>query len=989
MTQRAIHIRGIAAFTLASLAVLVWYLSPGQRTFEESERLLLDARLKLSLRQFQEAEATALKFEPRDQQFAAALLVAGEAATRDGRFQDARQHYQRVPRDGSENAVLAARSQGEVCRELGLLSEAISQYRECLSHDSRNISARQRLAYLLQVSGQRWEAREQFVELLKSRQINMEELCLLGDIERPLDEETYLLKCQRVAPNDLHVGLGLAVDQIARGLHAQALPQLNAVASQWSDSLSVQAMRGEALFETHAWSELQAWHAKLQGRPVNHPDIWFVRGLWARHLGRLDVAVRCFAEAVHLVSEHRRANFQLSQVLIAINDSAAPDFVERSRLQFELTHDFDRVLNAKQRQDERVVERIVANLEASGRLLEAQAWANQVASHSPSSEWAVHAMKRLTPQLADQSTLTIASADLVRKHDLLRFPLPDKNFGARDDSSPPGESGSDPGAIRFEELNVGVDFVYEPGSDPATKGVRMFEQTGGGVGVIDFDHDSWPDLFFTQGMHWPTGSERPEFSAKLHDQLFRNVSGQAVDVTQLALPADQGFGQGCSVGDINGDGFADLYVGNVGGNQLLLNNGDGTFSDITAEAGIVGETWTSSCVIADLNGDGAPDLFDVTYVTGPGVYSLICNGRGCSPKGFDGLPDRVWINQGDGRFQPSKHALPVEGSKGLGVVAFRLPSDSRLHLFVANDQVPNFFLKNEIPDEPLDVKFSNNGFVMGLAFNEHGLAMAGMGIAADDVNGDGLIDFLVTNFKDEPNTLYMQDANGLFSDATRRAGLHTPSIPFVSWGTQFLDADLDGDPDLVVVSGHVDDYRDVGGQYHMRPQLFRNNGRGQFDELRAAEVGPYFERSFLGRGLARLDWDQDGRMDFAVSNIGERASLVRNASRGNGRFLTVQLNATTTARDAIGAQVEVQTSRGKWLKQLVAGDGYMASNERCVPFGLEAADVVDVVRVSWPSGRVSVVERVPSDSVLTLVEGATLGSLRRASSDLSIAVRCE
>ncbi len=971
------------------MSVFAWQLLPRHRTLVELERLLLDARLKLELRQFKDAETTALSFRSSDPQFAEALLVAGEAATRDARLDDARHHYQRVPRNGSPTAALAARSQAEVCRELGLITEAISQYRECLSHDPQNVSARQRLAYMLQVSGLRWEAREQFIELLKAGQISIEELCLLGDIERPMDETATLLKYQRANPNDLCVELGLASDRLAKGQHSHALPQLNAVATQWPNSAAVKALQGEAFFETNAWTDLQSWNDSLQASPINSPDIWLVRGLWAKHSGQLDAAIRCFAEAVHLVPEHRRANFQLSQALVALADPAASDFVERSRLQFELTHDFDRVLNAKQKQDKRVFQQIVSNLESSGRLLEAHAWANHVAVQSSKSEWAHEVVKRLDPQLAKLAALTVSSADLVRKHDLRRYPLPDISFIKSNEVSSRGDTVVSRGGIQFEEIEVGVDFTYEPGTDVATKGVRMFEQTGGGVGAIDFDRDGWPDLFFTQGMHWPTGSERPEFSATLHDQLFRNLSGLAVDITQLALPADNGFGQGCSVGDINGDGFADLYVANIGINQLLLNNGDGTFSDVTDESGIHGETWTSSCVIADLNNDGYPDLFDVTYVTGPGVYTLICNGRACSPKGFEGLPDRVWINQGDGRFELSKHALPAEGSKGLGVVAFRLPSDSRLQLFVANDQVPNFFLKNEAIDEPLDVKLSNNGFVMGLAFNEHGLAMAGMGIAADDVNGDGLLDFLVTNFKDEPNTLYMQDTNGLFADATRRAGLHTPSLPFVSWGTQFLDADLDGNSDLVVVSGHVDDYRDVGGQYHMRPQIFRNDGHGRFEELRGTEAGTYFDRLVLGRGLARIDWDRDGRMDFAVSNIGERASLVRNSSRGNGKFLKVHLNATSSARDAIGAVVEVHAANRRWSKQLVAGDGYMASNERCVPFGVATAETIDSVRVIWPSGRVSIVEHVPSDSELTLVEGRAIGRLRRANGDVSIVTRCE
>jgi hypothetical protein len=301
--------------------------------------------------------------------------------------------------------------------------------------------------------------------------------------------------------------------------------------------------------------------------------------------------------------------------------------------------------------------------------------------------------------------------------------------------------------------------------------------------------------------------------------------------------------------------------------------------------------------------------------------------------------------------------------------------------------VPNFLLRNVATDDAHGVTFVEEGFLSGLAFDENGLPMACMGIAADDANGDGRTDFYVTNFKDEYNTLYLQDADGLFVDGTSAAGLRAPSLPFVGWGTQFLDADLDGAPDLVLTNGHVDDYRSTGGQYHMRPQFFRNTGGGRFEELLAPAAGSYFAKEYIGRGLARLDWNKDGQMDFAVSNIGDNASLVTNQSTGVGQFVNVIAHATTTARDAIGAKVTVEAADGRrWTKLLCAGDGYQASNERMLQFGLGDATGASL-RVEWPSGATTDVKDVAMGTTLHVIENVGWHALQVKPAAAELAVR--
>ena len=267
------------------------------------------------------------------------------------------------------------------------------------------------------------------------------------------------------------------------------------------------------------------------------------------------------------------------------------------------------------------------------------------------------------------------------------------------------------------------------------------------------------------------------------------------------------------------------------------------------------------------------------------------------------------------------------------------------------------------------------------------MAMACMGIATGDFDGNQLIDLFVTNFRDEANTLYLQDSPGLFTDATHTSGLTAPGLPYVGWGTQCLDADLDGDLDLVVVNGDVDDFRSRGGMFHMPPHLYLNNGHGQFVLSDPELSGSFFESQYLGRGLARLDWNRDGRTDFAVSNMNSQASLATNHTPDTGHFFNIRLTATTTSRDAVGTKIRLRSGSLTTSTQLVAGDGFMASNERTLQFGLGQEQTVDELTVTWPSGRVTVLRDLPVNATLEIVEWGWSGSLWKDGQTSSLVLR--
>jgi hypothetical protein len=545
-------------------------------------------------------------------------------------------------------------------------------------------------------------------------------------------------------------------------------------------------------------------------------------------------------------------------------------------------------------------------------------------------------------------------------------------------TGPRATAASNEHRARFTDVaaSAGLRFQYFTGAVAATRGKRMYEFTGGGIAVLDYDGDGWPDLYLTQGCAWP-----PREGAAEHlDRLYRNRGdGTFEDVTERAGLREARFSQGVTVGDFDNDGHPDLYVANIGANRLFRNHGDGTFEDVTELSGTAGNRWTTSCLLADLNGDTWPDIYAVNYLSGDDLFDRICEAPGgqleiCPPHIFAAAQDQLYINLGDGRFeeQTDSAGIAIPQGKGLGIVAADFEGSGRLSLFIANDAVPNFYFVNQTPQRGGKLAFVEQGLASGLALNASGNPQACMGIAAGDADQDGRLDLFVTNFYQESNTLYLQQAPNLFADATRAAGLEEPSFLMLGFGTQFLDGDLDGRPDLVVANGNVGEDPELRIPYRMRPQYFANLGGeagARFAELPAAKAGPYFAGEYLGRGLARLDWNRDGREDFAVTHLDAPAALLSNETPRKHHFLALHLRGVASDRDAIGSTVRVTAGARTWVRQLTAGDGYQASNQRMLLFGLGSEAQVQQVEIRWPSGGVQTYADLPVDREWLLIEG--------------------
>lgn len=519
---------------------------------------------------------------------------------------------------------------------------------------------------------------------------------------------------------------------------------------------------------------------------------------------------------------------------------------------------------------------------------------------------------------------------------------------------------------------VGIEFDYVSGS----VGKKwLIETLGGGVAVLDFDNDGWPDLYFCQGGHLIEGQLKTQPDSPT-DRLYRNLgNGRFQDVTSMAGLGDRNYSQGCAVGDFDNDGDSDLLVTNFGSNILYCNNGDGTFDEITATAGLSGERWHTSAAFSDLDGDGDLDLFIATYVKE--AYK-VCRRpdnsySSCSPSNYPAELDVLYCNQGDGTFTDisEKSGIRVENGKGLGVVIADLNNDLRPDIYVTNDGTPNFLFQNEGNDAEGYPVFSEIGVRAGCALSGNGLAQAGMGIACDDFDEDGSLDLLTTNFFNECSTLYLNQGAGLFVDATLQAGLVEPTRKKLGFGAQPIDFDLSSHSGVFVANGHIDDFGDRNEPWKMRPQLFASNGRGQFAEI-SQSSGQFFHREQLGRAVAKVDFNRDRKPDLVVGHLDRPVAILRNDRSGFMNSISVDLVGTRSNRDGRGCRIYVLMGDRTRMYEHTSGDGFLACNEGRMILGLGDDPSDYALRIEWPSGLTENYPDLPKNCTLTIIEGCGL-----------------
>lgn len=521
---------------------------------------------------------------------------------------------------------------------------------------------------------------------------------------------------------------------------------------------------------------------------------------------------------------------------------------------------------------------------------------------------------------------------------------------------------------RFRDVAAagGIEFSYYN----AAKGrMHLRETMGGGVGMIDFDGDGVLDLFFTDGCDLP----RDPADRQHRGRLFRGQgSATFADVTEPCGIVDFGYGQGCAVGDVDNDGFDDLFVTQFGGTAMYFNLGDGTFRDGTSDSGVHSPLWNTACAFGDLTGQGVLDLFVTGYLEVGASGEPICRDRRgnpayCGPEHFPGQSFRLFQNCGDSSFADRSvdAGVVVPQSKGLAATILDLDEDGRLDVFVVNDAEPARLFGNRGA-----LRFEEVAMTAGLAYTGDGQIYNGMGIATGDFDGDGRVDLSVSNFYEKGAVLFRNRGNGRFRDESVPTGLGSATRPRLSFGLEFLDVENDGWLDLFLANGHISDLRADGIPYAMRAQLFQNTGNGRLREI-SATAGDYFNSERLGRGVAVGDLDNDGSTDIVVSHNTGPASVLRNESLARGHFLRVELVGTVSSRTAVGARLTISVGDRSLVRVLAGGGSYLSASDRRLLFGLGESERVTALEVEWPSGHRDRWGGSAGDQMVRIVEGAS------------------
>jgi enediyne biosynthesis protein E4 len=527
------------------------------------------------------------------------------------------------------------------------------------------------------------------------------------------------------------------------------------------------------------------------------------------------------------------------------------------------------------------------------------------------------------------------------------------------------------GSVGFTDVTAqaGIHFKHNSGAF----GKKYLPETmGSGVCFLDYDNDGWQDILLVNSMDWPEHKSGRSLPALYHN----NKDGTFTDVTQQSGLALEMYGQGCTVGDYDNDGNVDIYITTLGSNHLFRNLGNGKFADVTAKAGVADAGFSSSAVWFDYDNDGKLDLFVAHYIDWSIATDQYCSLDNkiksyCTPQTYKGQSSTLFHNKGNGTFEnvTQRAGLYDPTSKSLGVALLDFDNDGWLDLFVSNDTEPNKLYRNNH-----NGTFSDVAVAAGLAYSDAGTVRAGMGTDAADYDNSGKQSLVIGNFTNEGMALYHNDGAGLFTNEASPTGISRMTTQSLTFGTFFFDYDLDGQLDILAINGHVSDDIAVvqpNVKYAQPPHLFRNLGKGKFDEV-TTKVGPALQKAVVGRGAAYADFDNDGDLDLVITATNGPARLLRNDNANQNDLLRIKTVGTRSNRDGIGAKITVKTNKGaRQFGMVKTGSSYLSQSELPLTFGLGKAEEGKTVslEIVWPSGQKDTISDVKADQFITVKEG--------------------
>jgi tetratricopeptide (TPR) repeat protein len=821
------------------------------------------------------------------------------------------------------------------------------------------------LAQLLNAQGRRFESHEHIIALEMLGGMDHAEALSLIDLGGPfrLADFDPFIKKSSLSLFDL----GQARILYDRGKkHQEVLAQLVLLADAFPESAAIAAFHGRLLADAGDHEQMVTWLANVPNDVEGHPEYWFCIGSWLRQQQRDREAARAFGEAIRLDPTDRRS---LSSLAAILDRLGKPD---QARHVQQTAGTLDKILRLS----------IIANAEQSIWIADQL---QKLVRPWESLAWYRHAVEiqGAIPQFANefqrrrekiQKWQNQGSQDQLRDvrlkttlgFDIEAFPLPDLNLRPTLATNNDAKGSMSP--LRFNDVAESAGILTTFISDYPENGDDLYlhQANGGGIAVIDFDLDGRCDLYFAQSggdPQTPNGSSPNQLYRQLPDQQF-------VDVSLNSQTADRGFSQGVCSADVDQDGFPDLLVANIGRDSLYINQGDGTFREQSDWINDRSDSWTSSIAVGDINGDRLPDLVEVNYLDDPNIFQRPCRGKqhDCTPQRFRAAKNRYLVGVGDGRLMPWDQ-IPdssITPSYGMGVVIANFDRQAGNDVFISNDGDLNYFWKSK--------KDNGNGFaltecasIIGCSVGRSGYSQASMGIASGDFDRNGLLDLLVTNFYDEPVNLYLQNSSQFFVDEALNRNLATPSLKVLGFGTQAADFDNDGWQDAAVLNGHLYNATYAGVPYRMLAQLFRGQSTG-FSMQNASDTGKYWQREQLGRTLALLDFNQDGRMDLVANHLDQPIAILQNDSESKN-WIQLELVGTDSERAAVGASIVVFADDQSWTAWRTSGDGYMCTNEPIIHVGVGEVSSIERIEIHWPAGSLQTIRDLKTNKRYLAIEG--------------------
>ncbi len=884
-----------------------------------------------------------------------------------------------IPEDHPQAGLAALGQAADWSMQLQRFDDAERLYRQVLARAPEAAVVHRQLAFLYNRQGRRHEA---FVHL--------QQLCRLGNVQQ--DELHAMMVLGHAIFDDpnttmprkkAYYPIGPAAE--ARMLYTasryqEALAVLDPAVRAGDVTPSILAFYGLLAVESQDDTRFQWWLARADASVQQYAEYWAAIGTHLLNQRRFSEAIRAFAESLNRDPTDIASMRRINQSLTAMGQQeAAEKWIDRYVVQRDVTLASNAIgeSNSASLESYRTV---AEGLDKLNRPLEAMTWRLFEAFQRKASKNEVESLNQQRMKIAASDQAFPDEAERMCGISREQYPLPELEIPELSSVALPtaGDATDETFATPvFENVatNVGIDHSYQIASGPQLYRFALYQSLGGGAAALDYDLDGAIDLYLAQG-----NGDPPSLVGTQSNLLYRNVAGQFEEATAVSGTVDKRYSIGVAAGDWNQDGFDDIVVANVGNKVLLLNNGDGTFRRQEFDSDPALDVLTSSVALGDVTGDALPDIVSLHYVEDNTMLKRPELGEDgnvltVSPASFVPGVDRIAVNDGKGGFVSEKVSDSAQApSTGLGVVIADWDGQPGNEIFVGNDVRPNH-LWSRVSDlaEKVDGgsdpagssrRWQDVAALTGCAHGSGGVSTASMGIAVADFDGNGKRDIHITNFYQEPVSLFM-NRGGSFEDRCVQYRLHRDSSSVLGFGCQAMDYNNDGRPDVAVTNGNIE--KAPGEPLQQSPQLFVNLG-SKFLLTEVQDASGYWQGAYLGRGMTRLDFNHDGRQDFLITHLDAPSALMMNQTETPNHWLAIQLVGTSSERNAIGAQVDVHVGDQVLSNWIVGGDGYLSRNQPTVNFGLGTADKVNKIVVTWPSGVQQTFADPKVDAYLLLVE---------------------